>query len=98
LKQKEFNMSRFQQLLKFFEKGGSGTDAELATLFAKGHEPKRGAEIVRSAICALNKSGQHICKRSVDGQRKREYYIPFSEQRLTITLNGVEYKLVPVRK
>jgi hypothetical protein len=71
-------MSRSQQILKFLEKGGCGTDAELALLFAKQHEPKRGAEIIRSTICTLIKKGVHICKQTVDGQRKQEYYIPFA--------------------
>ena len=71
-------MSRYQQLQKFFEKGGSATDAELAMRFAKQHEPKRGAEIIRSTICTLIKKDVNICKQTVDGQRKQQYYIPFA--------------------
>lgn len=88
-------MARSHQILKYLEKGGSGTDIELAKRFAKEHEPKRGAEIVRGAISALNKSGEHICKRPVDNQRKQEYYIPFAEKNLVIVINGVTYMCYP---
>jgi len=102
---KEFIMSRFEQILKYLKAGGSGTDIELAKLFAKQHEPKRGAEIVRGAISALNKNGEHICKRDVAGQRKQQYYIPFAKAKsspptailTSITVNGVVYDCYPRR-
>ena len=72
-------MSRFALIQYFLESGHSGTDAELATRFATDHSPKRGAEIVRSAISILIKKGVHICRRPVRGQRKQEYYIPFAK-------------------
>ena len=72
-------MSRFALIQYFLESGHSGTDAELALKFATDHSPKRGAEIVRSAISILIKKGVHICRRPVRGQRKQEYYIPFAK-------------------
>ena len=72
-------MSRFALIQYFLESGHSGTDAELALKFATDHSPKRGAEIVRSAISILIKKGVHISRRPVRGQRKQEYYIPFAK-------------------
>ena len=73
-------MTLRDQILKFFISGKSATDVELAALFTPHHPVKRGAEIVRSTIFNLRKQ-HHICQRPVKGQRKQEYYIPFTAPR-----------------